>query len=284
MQAITPVVGISKIITPYDNIIVGFRGVLQKQNDTCCAEALDALEKIALLRKEIVVLSNTPLRAFQIAALLRDCKFDLHTLKAIITAGDIAHYRLKNQTKFARRFYNLGGDADKAVFAGLNYKKVQKIEQAGFIFIGDMNPLKKDTDDYIPDLQDAVAIGLPFVCVGTDVSTYENGDTCLSVGAIAEQYAALGGKIITIGKPNADILDYTKEAFTDSNKKTLYIGDSFMTDMHSATLIKADTLFVSKGIHKKTLGEGYIPDIQKVRTLALNFNVYPNYVISDLRY
>ena len=54
--------------------------------------------------------------------------------------------------------------------------------------------------------------------------------------------------------------------------------------MKAASLLGADMLLVSKGVHVHALGEGYIPDVQKVRDLAINYNLYPNYVISNLRF
>ena len=64
----------------------------------------------------------------------------------------------------------------------------------------------------------------------------------------------------------------------------LFIGDSFATDIKAAHLLEADTILISKGIHVNFLGEGYIPDVEKARNLATNFDVYPDYVASGLRW
>ena len=54
--------------------------------------------------------------------------------------------------------------------------------------------------------------------------------------------------------------------------------------MKSAEFLGADKLLVAKGIYIHTLGEGYIPDVQKTRELALNYNIFPDYLISGLRW
>ena len=41
---------------------------------------------------------------------------------------------------------------------------------------------------------------------------------------------------------------------------------------------------VSKGVHVNFLGEGYIPDVAKTREMANNYDAYPDYVISNLRW
>ena len=74
------------------------------------------------------------------------------------------------------------------------------------------------------------------------------------------------------------------ESFSLGCHKVLFIGDSFPTDIKSGSLLEADTVLISKGIHVNFLGEGYIPDVEKTRDLAMNFDVYPDYVISGLRW
>ena len=139
-------------------------------------------------------------------------------------------------------------------------------------------------EKYMPALEHGFALGLPLLCVGNDISTYYNGEISLGAGALAEQYAVMGGKILTFGKPDAVFLDYAIESFSSRPKSLLCIGDSFATDIKAGSLLNASSLLISKGIHVNYLGEGYIPDVEKARNLALNFDAYPDYVISNLRW
>jgi len=283
MKQITPIVGISKIIGAYDSVICGFDGVLTKGNGIA-SEGLKALKNMHDGGINVVILSNSPLRVQELAQSLEDVAFDLKNLKGIVTAGDILHYKLKNNQKFGRKYYNLGGLAAGGIFAGLNYEQVSDLSKADFVFIGDINLSKQTVEDYNQDLQTAVALRLPLVSVGTDIATHYAGEVCLSAGAVAEQYALLGGDIMTVGKPDSDILSYAKECFHEIPKKMLFIGDSFLSDMKSASLMGTDMLLVSKGVHMHALGEGYIPDVQKARALSLSYDVYPDYLISGLRW
>ena len=52
----------------------------------------------------------------------------------------------------------------------------------------------------------------------------------------------------------------------------------------SANFLNADTVLISKGIHVNFLGEGYIPDVEKTREMSQDYEVYPDYVISGLRW
>ena len=103
-------------------------------------------------------------------------------------------------------------------------------------------------------------------------------------GAVAEQYALLGGRVITMGKPNKQMIDYAKECFSNKFANFIFIGDSFTTDMKSANVLAADMVLISKGIHVNFLGEGYIPDVEKTRNMAQDYEIYPDYVMSGLRW
>ena len=283
MKPITPVVGISKVINPYDCIVCGVDGVLTKGNGFDL-EALKALKNIHDKGVLIFILSNSFLRVKALAECFERASFDLRNLACIITAGEILHHKLKKNKELGRKYYNLGGNLSKGIFEGLEYQEVSDLGKADFVFIGDVSALKKSVEDYNADLQVALAMRLTLVCVGTDVSAHQDGEVCISAGAIAEQYALMGGKIMTVGKPDKDVLSYLTESFSKENSKVLFVGDSFLSDMKSAKMIGADMLLVSKGVHIHALGEGYIPDVQKARQLSLNYDIYPDYLISALRW
>jgi len=282
MKPITPIVGISKIINAYQTFVCGIDGVLSR-GENMLEEPLKALQCVYESGKDVVLFSNSPLRVWQVVLALKEASFDLNALKAVITAGEILHYKLKNNHALGRKYYNLGGHLSEQIFASLSYVRVDTIHEADFVFIGDIDEQKLNIEDYEKDLQTAAALHLPLVCVGTDVTAHFKGDVFLSAGGVAEQYAVMGGDIMTVSKTDADMIAYLKEAIAKTGK-ILFAGDSFASDMKAASLLDADGLLVAKGIHVHALGKGYIPDVQKARDLAINYNLYPEYVISELRF
>ena len=282
MKPIMPIVGISKIISTYQTFVCGIDGVLCK-GEEMLAEPLKALQSVHESGKNVVLYSNTPLRVSQIAQKLIQNSFNLSSLKAVITAGEILHYKLKQNTTLGQKYYNLGGKLSNGIFASLSYRQTKVLHEADFLFIGDINPEKLNIEDYEKDLQTAAALHLPLVCCGTDITAHFKGEVFLSAGGVAEQYAVMGGDIITVSKTDADMIAYIKEALPHEGK-ILLAGDSFASDMKAASMLNADGLLISKGIHVHALGEGYIPDVQKARDLAISYNLYPEYVISELRF
>jgi len=287
MKFIKPVVGISKIIDNYKNIICGFNGVLSKGNNINI-EALNALSKCIMNKKQVVILTNSYLRVKNIVELIREVDNDfLNSLTSVISAGEVLHYMLKNPQKMSlkgKKYYNLGLKETNSVFEGLDYKQVNDIARADFIFLAAVKNETDTIDTYMQELEYASSLGLDFLCVSNDVATYKNGEICLGSGAIAEQYALFGGHVITVGKPDIKIFEYAKECFSNANEKILIIGDSFTTDMKVSNFLNADTILISKGIHVNFLGEGYIPDVEKTRNMAQDYEVYPDYVMSGLRW
>ena len=112
IKMIKPIVNISKVIEPYNTVIVGFNGVLSEGNGVK-SEAVEALIQMKRAGRHIVLLSNT---ALPVAV------FD-----AVVTAGEILHYKFKaRQGEFAAigsNYYKIGDARDKGVFAGLDYRR-----------------------------------------------------------------------------------------------------------------------------------------------------------------
>lgn len=288
MKMIKPIVNISKVVDAFDTIVVGFNGVITDGKNVK-SEAVTALINLKKNGRKIVLVTNSSMRVEKIARFLHENKLPLGVFDAIVSAGEIMHYRLKyRQDEFAAigsNYYTLGSKNDNGVFSGLGYEEVDNIGKADFIYMSGVAKGDDLLDNYLPTLEHAASMNIPFVCPGNDTSSYLDGQICVAGGAFAEQYAVLGGKIITIGKPDADILTYALDGLDNIDKsKILLIGDNLATDIKGANLLDVSSALISKGIHVNFLGEGYIPDVAKTRELATNFDAYPDFIISNLRW
>lgn len=287
MKMIKPVVNISKIIEPYNTVIIGLNGVLT-EGEGVKSEAVDALVRLKKNGKSVILLSNTAQRVSTLVKWLHENKVPLAVFDAIVTAGEILHYKFKSRqgdyAALGMNYYCLGDCREMGMFANLDYQRVEDLSRADFIYVSEICS-GKTMDDFLPSLEYAAGMGIPLVCAGNDTSTYYNGEVGLAPGAIAEQYAVLGGRILTVGKPDAKIIAYALDGIPEVKKDSvIMIGDSIATDIKGANLLDVAAILISKGIHVNFLGEGYIPDVAKTRELATNFDAYPDYVISGLRW
>ena len=289
MKMIRPIVNVRKIIDPFDAVIVGFNGVLTDGNGIK-QDAVNALINMKKAGNSDVLCSNSPLRVSQIADRLYENKEPLNIFDAVISAGEILHYKLKFRhedfASLGHRYFQLGAKNKSAVFAHLDYERVPELGAADFIYMESVASLDDVIEKYLPDLQQAAAMNLPLVVAGNDTSSFNNGKICIASGAIAEQYAVLGGRILTLGKPDPLVTAYCLEAMPQNlpKEKILVIGDNIATDIKGANLAGLSSLLISKGVHVNFLGEGYISDVAKTRELSLSLDAYPDYVISNLRW
>lgn len=282
MKMIKPIVNLSKVIDAYDAVVCGFNGVLHN-GVALIPEAMETLIELYKHGKKIVLISNISMRVEELCRLFHQAGYSPKLFSAMVTAGEVLHYQLPT-FGLQENYYNLGNQSAESVFDGLNYTKVSDLNKADFVYIGNL-PEGYGVDACLDDLHHAVSLGLPLVCVGNDTSVTWGDDVVPAAGSIAEQYAVLGGKIITVGKPDNRIVEYALGALEEiDRKKILLIGDSMSTDIKSATQADILSCLITKGVHLNFLGEGYIPDVTKTRELGNMLEAYPDYVISKLRW
>lgn len=288
IKMIKPVVNISKVIEPFEAVVVGLFGVLY-DGKNFRSEAIEALKSLKRSGRKIILLSNTSLRVQQVVRLLNDNKIPVMVFDAIVTAGELLHYKLKAKTDMFKglglTYVNIGGAQGLGVFSGLDYLPVDDLGRADFMFIGSCKTPTDLVENYLPVLEHAASLNMPLVCAGNDTSSYMNGEISLAPGAVAEQYAVLGGRIITVGKPDVQVMEYALECLEGIDRsKVLLVGDNLATDIKGANLSKISSVLTTKAVHVNFLGEGYIPDVAKTRELATNFDAFPDFIISNLRW
>ena len=288
MKMIKPIVNISKLMDAYDVFVCGLNGVIY-DGINFNADAIDALLRLRKNGKKIILLSNTAMRLSTLTEKMYAAGISPRLFNSIITVGEILHFLLKSPndtfSALGRVYYNLGNDSDRQIFSGLNYQSTENPSRADFLYIGEPYFCESLTEDCIDVLSHSASLGIPMLCVGNDLSAFINGEISIASGAIAEQYAILGGKIITVGKPDVQILKYALESVKDVDpQRILLIGDSVPVDIKAANNAGIASILVSKGIHVNYLGEGYIPDVTKTRELATTLSAFPDYAISGLRW
>ncbi len=286
MKMIKPIVNLSKIAENYDTFLIGYNGVLTEGNELL-PDAVKAVNNLFQQGKKVILLSNCSERVAALVEKLQLNGLNPASFSCIMTAGEILHYMFKARNgdfaAIGNNYYQIGFRDDKGIFSGLDYQPVSQIETAHFVYMNEAASANDTLEQYLPELEHAVSLGLPFVCAGNDTSCFKDGKIAIAPAALAEQYAVMGGRIITLGKPESRIFNYSLSAVENAGN-VLVVGDNLATDIKGADLLKLDALLISKGIHVNYLGEGYIPDVTKTRELSNNFDVSPQYVISSLRW
>jgi HAD superfamily hydrolase (TIGR01459 family) len=147
-----------------------------------------------------------------------------------------------------------------------------------------------ETPESYRDLLAALhARSLFMVCANPDI-VVERGDTLVyCAGALADAYAARGGKVLYCGKPHAPIYDLAlataaaqRGGKTPRPQRVLAIGDSVRTDLKGAAALGLDCMFITSGIHADEYGSREAPDLAALNAMFAAAGVMPRGVMREL--
>jgi HAD superfamily hydrolase (TIGR01459 family) len=243
------------LLDRYDVLFCDVWGVVHN-GITAYAEACEALTKFRAKGGTVILVSNAPVPKPRVATMLGVREVPQSTWDDIVSSGDIAlsHIAERGFT----RLYSIGPTKrDDAFFAALNAQSVELKDAEAIVCTGLNDDRSETPEDYIPLLEEARAIGLPFVCANPDLIVDVGGTHYYCAGAIADLYAHMGGDVYWAGKPYLSAYETAHrkaEALRDTNvekSKILVIGDAIRTDLKGAENYGCDALFVASGIHRQ---------------------------------
>ena len=158
------------------------------------------------------------------------------------------------------------GPGESAIYAeasrlGPRAPALVAIESAEMAICIGLDETGERPEDYDASLAALRRRDLEMVCANPDL-VVEMGDALVAcAGAIAERYAAIGGRVTQAGKPfpaiYARALALAGElADTPSPSRVLAIGDALHTDIAGAERMGFDSLLITSGIHRARLHAG----------------------------
>ena len=250
--------GLSAIAARYDAFIVDLWGVVHN-GVRPYPEALDALAHLA--GRPVLLLSNAPRRAASAQAMLRRMGVDDALYAAILTSGEATWLALRDRTNpwFARlgqRVYHIGPQRDRNVLEGLNLSVAGHPHEAEFVVNTGPDDDRLDPgtlEHFLPELAACLDARLPMICANPDLVVMRDGVRLLCAGSLARHYAAAGGDVVSLGKPDAAIYRMALDTLGVPAGKVMAIGDSLHTDIAGAAGAGIDSLWVLDGIHGEAL-------------------------------
>lgn len=268
---------ISRIRDEFDIVVCGVNGVLT-DGQRIFPESIDVLVKLYQSGKKIALASNTGMRVQNLFWFLKRSGVPMNIFYAVITAGEIAHYHLKNQIKSGSTYFSLDKNKQCSV-DGLAFEKVDSVVLADFI-LAETNKFGVETEQWNSVLEQALSLHLPFLCVGNDTSVLTKDGVKANVGSLAEQFAIMGGKIVPFGKPDLRIATYLTENIGDFDaSRCLFIGDNMATDMRLGNNFGGKNLLLTNGVHQI---KGDL--IKQVDELSTSYGLSVDYCMEKLEW
>jgi len=249
--------------------------------------ACDALMRFRAGGGTTILITNAPRSGDAVGRILDRLKVSGDAYDAIATSGDVTRGIVK--ARLAERVFHLGPERDLSIFAGLNVQFAPP-ETADYVVCSGLFDDTIETPESYRELLAALrARSLFMVCANPDI-VVERGDALVyCAGALADAYAALGGKVLYCGKPHPPIYDLAlatatalRNGKTPCRERVLAIGDSVRTDLKGAASFGLDCMFVTSGIHAEEYGSREAPDLAALNAMFVAGGVKPRGVMREL--
>lgn len=222
------------------------------------ADACAALERARAGGLAVVLITNSPRPRSGVIEQLAGLGVPAAAWDRVVTSGDVTRDLIREGSRLV---YHLGPERDAPIFAGLDVELVGEEDARIVVCTGLMNDEKETPEDYVGLLARLRSRDLPFICANPDLVAERGEKMVWCAGALARDYALMGGATLIAGKPFRPIYEVALAAASEVlgrevlRKDALAIGDGMPTDIKGATDNGIDALYVSGGIHARDYGE-----------------------------
>ena len=145
-----------------------------------------------------VILHQHPKPRDPIPAQLDHLGFPRGAYDVIVTSGDAIRAELK--ARAPGPMFKIGPPRDKVLWEGLGLRQAP-LKDAAFFAISGLNDDREEPEVYAEVLRAARARNLELLCANPDIVVRVGDDLMWCAGAVARDYAKLGGRVVMAGKP-----------------------------------------------------------------------------------
>ena len=248
------IAGLSQIAASHDALICDVWGVIhdgQKHHPA----AAEALVNFRERHGPVVLLTNAPRVPAEVAAQCASYGLPDGCYDAIVSSGGACRDELiRRSATGTLPLYYIGPDRDLTMVAGLDIVRTDIADAAVALCIGLADDMTETVADYTERLEAMRARGLTMLCANPDLVVHRGDRLYWCAGALARDYAALGGEVLYYGKPHGPVYDMARAEIAGlkggvAAERPLAIGDGMPTDIKGANAQGLATLFIADGIH-----------------------------------
>jgi HAD superfamily hydrolase (TIGR01459 family) len=267
MAELPPIIQSLEHLAPrYSAILCDVWGVVHNGVRTF-AHATTALAIARRRGLAVVLITNAPRPSPDVIEQLKSLGVPPDAWDAMVTSGDVTRDLIRAGP---RKVYHLGPDRDFSIYEGLDVDLVDEFEASVVVCTGMFDDETEVPEDYAAALRRFRSRDVPFICANPDI-VVERGERLIwCAGALARDYALLGGRTLISGKPHRPIYEAALRAASDilgrdiGVRDVIAIGDGMLTDVKGADDNGIDVLYVSGGIHAGEYGDVDDPDLQSL--------------------
>lgn len=248
--------------------------------------AAEALATARAMKMPVVLITNSPRRSADVVTQMNAIGVPAAAYDRVVTSGDVTRDLI---AEGPRQIFHIGADRDFTLYDGLDVDLVEEFEASGVVCTGLFDDEVEKPEDYADLLRRLRARNLPFICANPDIMVERGERMIWCAGALARDYAQLGGRTLIAGKPYAPVYDVALKEIAEllgrpvERSEVLAIGDGMMTDIKGAADNGFDVLYVSGGIHARDYGDPLQPDPARLAAFLEKHGYQPVAVIPKLQ-
>lgn len=251
------IAGLSGIISAFDAIIVDQYGVLH-DGERAFPGAVETLSALKARDIPVAALTNSGKRARTNAARLARLGFPEDLFCAVISSGELARQKIRTYSG-SPSVLLIAREGETELLDGLDLVQVQPGDPADLIVLAAVEPFQKSRETYADSLRPYAESKVPVLLVNPDLLLADKGRSGFAPGAVAADYAQMGGPVEVVGKPARTLFAAALETLGNpAPGRVLMIGDSPTHDIAGAAAVGLKTLLVRGGVQAGL--EGAPPD------------------------
>ena len=257
--------------------------------------AVAALERFRAGGGAVVLLTNSPRPAGDVARQLATLGAPRSAYDAIVSSGDAAQAAMA-AGQFGRRVHHIGPERDLGFFQDaegrpIDVERVSLEEAEGIVCTGLFDDRRETPDDYRATILYGKTKGLKLLCANPDIVVDVGETRIYCAGAIAQAYAQAGGRSYYFGKPHPPIYALARrrvaelQGFEPRPDDVLCLGDGIGTDVLGAMGEGLDALFVTGGLAAEETGTSGTagPDLRLLADYLKAAKLAPKLAMAYLR-
>jgi HAD superfamily hydrolase (TIGR01459 family) len=234
----------------------------------------------------VILITNAPRPHGPVEEQLAALRVPEDAWDRVVTSGDVTRGLIRSGPQ---RVFHLGPERDTIIYDGIDVELVEEFEASAVVCTGPFDDETETPEDYAEMLRRLRARDLPFICANPDIVVERGHRLIWCAGALARDYAQLGGRTLIAGKPHRPIYEAALKAAGEvlgrpvTERDVLAIGDGVLTDVKGAEMNDIDVLYVSGGIHAGDYGDPQDPDEEKLAAFLGKHGHHPVAVMPKLR-
>jgi HAD superfamily hydrolase (TIGR01459 family) len=249
----------------------------------------DASAALARAREKgvaVILITNSPRPHAGVEEQMRALGVPDEAWDRVVTSGDVTRDLIREAP---RKIFHLGPERELAIYDGIDVELIEEFEAQAVVCTGLFDDEAETPEEYSDMLRRLRSRNLPFICANPDI-VVERGERLIwCAGALARDYAQLGGRTLISGKPHRPIYEAALKAASEvlnreiARSEALAIGDGMLTDIKGAADQGIAALYVSGGIHASDYGHPLAPDPERLAAFLEKHGATPVAVIPRLR-